>query len=116
MICEAATAAPLRRPVANLTQARIERALKERTRYRYVRPQVVAEGRGWKVVSPCCSRRVDPEGGIIDIAWIEPLGDGCWRLHVRDHARARWEPAVDARQLQPLLDHLCADPHREFWK
>lgn len=116
MPVSATAAASARRPLANLTQARIARALKGRTRYRYVKPQVVAEGEGWKIISPCCSRRVDPHGGIIDIAWIEPLGDGRWRLNARDHARACWQPVVDSRQLQVLLDHLCADPQQEFWK
>jgi hypothetical protein len=110
-----ATPAAARPPVSDVTQLRIVRALKDRARYRYVKPEVAPEGAGWKIVSPCCSRRVDPAGGVIDIAWIEPHGNG-WRLHARDHARARWQAVLDARQLQTLLERLCLDPSREFWK
>ncbi|MEW6168757.1 MAG: hypothetical protein AB1651_13830 [Pseudomonadota bacterium] len=108
-------AAALRPPVADVTQRRILRALNERSRYRYVKPEIAPEGEGWKISSPCCSRRVDPEGGVIDIAWIEPIGQG-WRLHARDHAQARWQPVLDARRLQTLLERLRLDPFREFWK
>lgn len=116
MITAPRSVAPARARVANLVQTRIERALGGRARYRYVKPQVVAEGQGWKIISPCCSRRVDPAGGVIDIAWIEPLEDGYWRLHARDHARARWQPVLEWSRLEPLLDHLRVDPGREFWK
>jgi len=97
-----------------LEQRRIERALRGRRRYRYVQPQVLAEGQGWKVISPCCSRRVDPDGGVIDIAWLEPLGGHRWLLHARDHAAGRWHPVKEGA-LPELLDQLSGDPLHQFW-
>jgi hypothetical protein len=89
-------------------------ALRERARYRYVQPVVVRAARGWRVVSPCCSRNVDADGGVIDIAWFEPTGRG-WRLHARDHARGGWVAHAEAPQLADLFDALCRDPARVFW-
>jgi len=99
---------------SRLEPHRIERALRQRSRYRYVRPQVLPEGGGWRIVSPCCSRRVDAAGGIIDIAWLEPLGGHRWRLHAREHAAARWR-AVDDGPLPALLERLSSDPLHQFW-
>jgi hypothetical protein len=53
---------------------------------------VSAEGGGWKIVSPNCSRSVDSNGGDIAIAWLQPQGDGRWRLHARDHVNQAWVP------------------------
>src|SRR5665647_817969 len=39
---------------------RLERALRERVRYRYVQPRVLREGESFRIQSPCCSRNVDP--------------------------------------------------------
>lgn len=105
--------------VLELDRARIERALAERTRYRYVRPCVEREGRGWKVTSPNCSRSIDREGGAIDVAWFEPLGSSGsgqagWVLHRRDHQAGRWQPHSTGA-LPELLDALCLDREREFW-
>jgi hypothetical protein len=97
-----------------LNQRRIERALAERTRYRYVHPVVMAEGSGWKVVCDNCSRSIDPTGGPIDIAWFEPLGHA-WLLHARDHAAGRWVMHSNGN-LPDLLDALCIDRQREFWQ
>ena len=55
-----------------------------------MRPRVEREGLGWKVVSPNCSRTVDPAGGEIDIAWLVPASNGHWLLHARDHAQGCW--------------------------
>ena len=54
---------------------RIERALGRRERYRYVTPQVIPdeEEHGYRIESPCCSRNVEPSGGIIDIALLKYL-------------------------------------------
>lgn len=89
-------------------------ALRQRQRYRYVQPVVVQGEPGWRVVSPCCSRNVDPDGGVIDIAWLEPVG-GRWRLHARDHRRQRWVMQAEGAALAPLLELLCADARRVFW-
>jgi hypothetical protein len=96
-------------------------ALEARSRYKYVSPRVLPEGLGWKVVSPNCSRNVDPEGGEIDIAWLVPTQQpdsgvpGAWLLHARDHAQGCWLLKLRAASLADALDRLVTDEHREFW-
>jgi hypothetical protein len=109
-----------------LDRVRIEVALEQRARYRYVRPQVLPmdedESRGWRIVSPNCSRSIDRQGGVIDIAWLQPVPDtaedtpGAWLLHARDHQRQCWVPPRRAASLPDALERLCADPLREFWQ
>ena len=103
--------------VHSFERARILRALKSRLRYRYVKPQVLREGQGWRIVSPCCSRNVDPDGGIIDIALLAPKRglNGGWRLMARDHTLAVWVPHSEAPRLDDLLEAVCQDPQRVFW-
>lgn len=103
-------------PVIAIDRARIARALRRRERYRYVRPRVEREGAGWKIVSPNCSRNVDPAGGEIDIAWLVPTSDGRWLLHARDHAQGCWRLRVAGLTLADALARVCADPAREFWQ
>ncbi|MEN9891261.1 MAG: hypothetical protein RLY78_1556 [Pseudomonadota bacterium] len=115
-----------RRPVSpsarilSFDQARIERALPGRARYRYVHPWVVAvdarAGGGWKIVSPNCSRNVDPEGGEIDIAWFEPVADGRWNLHARDHAGRCWTLRAQGLPLADALALVCEDRGRDYWQ
>jgi len=106
-------------PVIALDGHRIARALETRARYRYVRPAVApadpAHGAGWQVRSPNCSRNIDPAGGEIAIAWLEPQGGGRWRLHARDHAAGRWTLNADDLPLGQALALLNADPDRVFW-
>lgn len=106
--------------VVDLAARRIERAivtaLAQRSRYRYVQPRLEREGMGWKVVSPNCSRSVDAQGGDIDIAWLVPCNEGDWLLHARDHDAGCWRLLRRESSLEPLLEHLCADPAREFWQ
>jgi hypothetical protein len=97
----------------DLDLARVERALHRRSRYRYVRPRVLRDGPALRVVSPNCSRNVDPEGGEIDIARLEPVGGG-WLLLSRDHERLEWR-AHSQGTLAQLLALLVADASREFW-
>lgn len=104
-----------RAAVVALDAARIERALAARSRYRYVRPRLVAEGAGWKILSANCSRNVDPEGGEIAIAWFEPDGCGRWRLHARDHVEGRWTLVGDGLTLDTALAQVCHDETRVFW-
>ena len=101
--------------VVGLVPARITRALVQRARYRYVQPHVEREGRGWKIVSPNCSRQVDPQGGEIAIAWFEPLRDGLWALYRRDHAHAAWCREAAALSLDDALTRVCNDPLGRFW-
>lgn len=97
-----------------LLRRRVLRALARRARYRYVRPDVQTSGEGWVVTSPCCSRNVDPDGGIIDIALLQRTARG-WTLSRRDHAGASWVRHLKAARLDALLDALCEDPQRVFW-
>jgi len=109
------SAAPAR--VLELAPARMLRALRRRGRYKYVQPRVVREGLGWKIVSPNCSRNIEPDGGEIDIAWLVPDGDtGAWLLFSRDHAQDCWMMRRRDARLAPLLEHVCLDPQREFWQ
>ena len=130
----AGRAGPARPRVADFERARVQRALRSRARYRYVRPRVLREGDALRVESPCCSRNVDKGGGVIDIALLQPLdppgasaapgapgvpgtggAGGGWRLHARDHANGRWVAHRDSAALDELVALLCADPARVFW-
>ncbi|AJP72710.1 DUF3024 domain-containing protein [Sphingomonas hengshuiensis] len=96
---------------------RIERALRNRERYRYVTPRVVASDDGYLVRSPCCSRTVDPEGGEIDVAWLRWC-DGArgWELLGKDHGAGRWIADSAFARLPDLLAWLNHDPDRKFWQ
>lgn len=102
-------------PAAEFERRRILRALRERSRYRYVSPAVQAVERGWVVTSPCCSRNVDPSGGVIAICWFEPRAGGGWRLYAHDHAQSSWRMHAEAAELNALIAHVCEDPDRIFW-
>ncbi len=102
----------------------IVQALAGRTRYRYVQPLVqplpMGEGLGWVIVSPNCSRQIDPNGGHIPIAWLAPAqaevkADTLWQLHARDHARRKWVPVAGAMSLDDALECICQDPLGHFW-
>lgn len=107
--------APAYERVVELDGARIRRALRSRKRYRYVQPSVRREGLGWLVLSPNCSRNIDPDGGEIPVAWLVPTNEGCWLLHRRDHARGCWVLQGAGMPLAQALQALCEDPRREFW-
>lgn len=100
--------------VHDLTARRIERALARRQRYRYVQPVVSAHEGGWVISSPCCSRNVDPSGGEIPIAWLQPQDHG-WALHARRHADSTWSLHSRSALLSELLDIVCRDEARVFW-
>jgi hypothetical protein len=96
---------------------RIIRALEQRRRYRYVTPLVLKTANGYRIQSPCCSRNVDADGGVIDIALL--LFDdrkGNWRLLRKDHAIGVWELDSEFARLAELLDHLKEDAERRFWQ
>lgn len=114
-ILEAATA-PAAHP-NDFDRKRIERALKLRARYRYVLPNVAAVTGGYRIESPCCSRNIDPDGGVVDVALLLHDADGAeWRLFRKDHKSARWElDSIHARLIE-LLEQLNADPERKFWQ
>ncbi len=99
-----------------LDARRIERALEMRQRYRYVQPLELGEPGGYRVLSPCCSRRVDVAGGTIDIARLRyDARKDRWQLLAKDHSRDRWLPQAQGR-LHELLELLVTDPGRVFWQ
>lgn len=122
----AASLAPANGWVLDFMQHRLERALNQRVRYRYVRPRVLREGEAFRIESPCCSRNVDPAGGVIDIALLVPgptrvsLSQSgrmvqSWRLFARDHANGAWVPQDESDRLDEILDLLCVDTRRVYW-
>lgn len=106
---------PLWGQVVDFVQSYIQRALRDRARYRYVHPMVWSEGDAFRVEAPCCSRNVDPTGGVIDIALLRPGEDGQWELSLRDHVRGEWELHGQGLSLGEALAALCTDPERKFW-
>lgn len=102
--------------VPSLDARRIELALQSRSRYKYVQPRVEREGLGWKVLSPNCSRNIDPQGGEVAIAWLVPHNEGGWLLYARDHAQDCWQLRHEGPTLAAVLALLCSDPQREFWQ
>jgi len=109
--------------VVDLAQARIVRALGDRQRYTYVQPRVVARaslagpGAGWCIVSPNCSRNIDPAGGDIPIAWLEPdtAAAGHWHLHAFDHGPQQWQCQARGLPLADALACVMQDPERRYW-
>ncbi|MGJ4887985.1 DUF3024 domain-containing protein [Bradyrhizobium sp. HKCCYLR20261] len=100
-----------------LDRKRIERALKSRKRYRYVEPTVVPVDEGYQVRSPCCSRNIDKDGGVIDVALLRhDPAKTMWKLFWRDHAKGIWELHSVHQRLTAAVDELNADPERIFWQ
>lgn len=96
---------------------RIARMLEHRVRYRYVAPVVEPIEDGYLVVSPCCSRNIDSDGAIIDIARIKydhPKKE--WRLYRKDHQQTVWVLHSSAATLHVLIADLNEDPSRVFWQ
>jgi hypothetical protein len=111
----AATDAGNYRPNA-FDRKRVERALRDRTRYLYVTPAVrIVEG-GFQIESPCCSRRVDADGGVVDIALLLCPRPGEWKLFRRDHSAAQWVLHGTYQWLAELLEELKNDPQQKFWQ
>jgi len=94
----------------------IERALDKRKRYRYVSPALRAVDGGFVVESPCCSRRIDAAGGVIEVALIRLSSTGFWQLHFRNHAAGEWKLYDVYQKLNDLLDPLIEDSTRLFWQ
>lgn len=100
-----------------LDRRRIEHALERRKRYRYVSPSVYAVHNGYLIKSPCCSRNIHPEGGIIDIALLQfEHGETPWRLYRKDHRAQQWHLHSQHERLVELLELLITDPERQFWQ
>ena len=94
---------------------RIGRLLKQRARYRYVSPSVQAVPGGYCIVSPCCSRNIDQQGGLIDIARID-WAAGVWTLYSRDHVGQVWLMYTQSGRLDRLMDCINEDSKRVFWQ
>ncbi len=101
----------------DLDRKRIERALKTRKRYRYVSPRVEKMDGGYRIESPCCSRNIDPEGGVIDVALLlHDAGNVKWQLFRKDHKDDSWQLHSTYDRLVSALDYLSEDPERLFWQ
>lgn len=101
----------------DVDRKRIERALSSRARYRYVNPEVRAVEGGYRIQSPCCSRNVDKNGGVIDIARLEYVDEPpLWCLYRKDHALREWQLYGEFSGLSALLQVLNRDPDRIFWQ
>ncbi len=101
----------------DVDRKRIERALDRRERYRYVSPCVRPVTDGYRIESPCCSRNLDPDGGVVDIALLQFVPRlRAWQLYRRDHAASHWRLHGTYAGLVELLDILNADPERQFWR
>ncbi len=100
----------------DVDRRRILRLLKNRRRYRYVRPIVLPGPEGYIVRSPCCSRTVDNAGGMIDIAWLRYRGGhDAWHLYRRDHVTEAWVIQSVQSSLALAVADLNEDPARVFW-
>jgi hypothetical protein len=96
---------------------RIERALGNRKRYRYVSPSVHAVSGGYLIKSPCCSRNVDPDGGVIDVALLQYVhGSRPWRIYRKEHSTKEWRLQALYDRLTELLEHLNTDSERLYWQ
>jgi hypothetical protein len=96
---------------------RIERALNDRKRYRYVSPRVHPVEGGYLIRSACCSRNIDPDGGEIDVALLRWHGSPPgWALMRRDHEADAWVLDGAFARLSELFDRLNSDPDRIFWQ
>ncbi|MDD2876983.1 MAG: hypothetical protein PHT60_05245 [Acidiphilium sp.] len=101
----------------DVDRKRIERALEARMRYRYVAPRVLAVAGGYRIESPCCSRNIDTEGGVIDVALIAYQTDTkTWCLYQKNHAQDSWTFENSYCRLNEALEQLNTDPERKFWQ
>jgi hypothetical protein len=101
----------------DLDLKRIKRALQARKRYRYVRPKVLAVAGGYRIESPCCSRNIDADGGIIDVALLQyDLEQNAWQIYRKDHRYGTWELHSTSLRLPEVLERLNTDPERKFWQ
>jgi len=101
----------------DLDRKRIERALKSRKRYRYVTPSVTTTIGGYRIESPCCSRNIDRNGGVVDVALLLHDAEGArWLLFRKDHKKGLWQLDSTHERLPSALERLNVDPERTFWQ
>jgi hypothetical protein len=94
----------------------LQRALRSRTRYRYVTPRIRTIVGGFRIESQNCSRRIDPDGGVVDIALLRLSRSGTWRLFHKDHEAHEWLLYGLYQRITDLLIPLLTDPRRLFWQ
>ncbi len=110
-------ATPVGQHPNEVDRKRIERAIGKRRRYRYVRPSVHPIDNGYWVKSPCCSRNIDADGGVVDVAIVRHAqGARPWRLYRKEHSTNDWQLYAEYERLEELLDQLNTDPQRSFWQ
>lgn len=96
---------------------RIMRMLEKRVRYRYVTVNIAPTDNGYRILSPCCSRTIAPDGQMIDIALIQfNESSSTWELFSKDHAGNAWRLYRQSGTLTPLMDCLNEDPEKTFWQ
>ncbi len=110
-----ATASTVYQPNA-FDRKHVERAIQQRTRYLYVTPALHLVEGGFHIESPCCSRRVDAEGGMVDIALLLCPQPGTWMLNSKDHSTAKWLLHGTYKWLCDLLEELKKDSQQKFWQ
>lgn len=114
---QAALAASLPPHPNDVDRKRIERALSSRRRYLYVKPSVLLVPCGYHIQSPCCSRNVDADGGVIDVALVTfHSGPHPWHLHRKVHGQGVWEFHSRHRRLIDILEVVNVDADRQFWQ
>lgn len=96
---------------------RIQRSLKARKRYRYVEPRVLRAEGGYRIESACCSRNIDKDGGVVDIALLlfDPSRT-LWQVFRKDHAARVWELESIHARLPEALEVINVDSGRKFWQ
>ena len=108
---------PVGRHPNEVDRKRIERAIENRKRYKYVSPSVHPIDNGYCVKSPCCSRNIDPDGGVVDVAIVRHMhGPRPWRLYRKVHSTNDWHLQAQFERLGELLEQLNTDPQRSFWQ
>ncbi len=99
-----------------IDQRRIERALRARKRYKYVRPSVHPIDAGYEITSPNCSRNIAADGAEIPIARLRyDIDTQQWSVLVRDHAGQCWVEHTRHAKLHEALAIINDDPQRRFW-
>ncbi|MGI9211646.1 MAG: DUF3024 domain-containing protein [Methylococcaceae bacterium] len=96
---------------------RIKLGLERRKRYRYVQPEIRCIADGYQIVSACCSRNIDPDGGTIDIARLVYQDySAVWELYRKDHESGLWILHGEYLGLPRMLEILNEDFDRRFWQ
>lgn len=101
----------------DIDRKRTERALKSRERYRYVSVNISVVSGGYLIESPCCSRNIGVEGGVMDVAMLQHDGTSAsWHVFRKDHKQGIWKLHPTHRHLAAVTDLLNTDPERVFWQ